>query len=450
MGVKTRFYFRLALIHLVYLFSEPSRADFGALLARAHLQSTEVQIAETRWRESRAETWSSITNLLPQVSWEGSQNKNNALSSPLSVGQDFEYKQSSLVASWSLFSRSRHLQVSKVFEEKTIYKIQLDRAKAQVDWELRSRYGEYLLALLREKTLSRSLQAGEENVRDTQLRFNLGQRTKIDLLKTQSNLSQLQSQKILASGQIPTRLNKVVEFIGTPREELERSGLVPILESADKIEQEFSQVVRFENRERFLTLIRSLTEEQLEDRISKGSPDYQILLRQREVSETMAKLRSSSEWPELSLRSSFSQIASGWDGVRDSGPEARTFSIVLSVPLFSFGGGVAKLYGSDREIRRAQLESQLSIRQLKSQLWDLRTQALSLVETEASLKSRREQTKELVRLTQKSYQLGQSTSLELLTAQNEERESEFEELKHRLESCVVFFRLRWGLGLHDI
>src|SRR5262249_12903208 len=102
----------------------------------------------------------------------------------------------SLNLSVPLYDRSVHVGVIQGIADRTFGDLEYASRMTQLDWRLRQLFGACLLEAYRDAALRSSIELSESNFREAQLRFELGQKTKVDVLKAQAHRTELESRRL--------------------------------------------------------------------------------------------------------------------------------------------------------------------------------------------------------------------------------------------------------------
>lgn len=375
------------------------------------------------------------------------------------LGATFEPREVPL-ARWSLnltlplYKRSVHLGVERSAAERALARAQLEDRLSELDWRLRSLLGKYLLQAYREATLQAALAIAKTNLREAKLRFELGQRTKVDVLRGESSLLSIESQMITQREQKAVDLAALIEYAGITEEEFRASGVDALLGSEAETAQAISRFAAIDRvSEPLLPLLKigdthgAELHREIERRIAAASPAYRNSLLQEELEFSNARALMAQEWPELALQGSLSKQGEHWNDAFSAGSQSRQIALVLNIPLFSFGTTVStyleKAHARNATAVRTAKEAQ-RLRSDAENAW-VRIQALRKLLDSQTLQL--SQNEEILRLSFKSYQLGKTTQLELLTSQNELTEAKLRLAQTKIDLSNLMRKFAWDLGI---
>jgi outer membrane protein TolC len=348
-----------------------------------------------------------------------------------------------------LYKRAVHLGVQQAGAESALASAQLRAREGELDWRLRQLVGTYLLQLYRVATVETSISLANTSLREAELSFRLGQKTKVDVLRARANLVSLQARQLAEAGQRDAARDALLEYAGFTAEELEGSGL-PRIGAEERTALE--AVEAFSPLEERLAALAPYLEAspeaaaRLERRIAEAGPEYAALAVERDLGWARARQLMAQEWPELQFRGTLSNQAPEWGRVLDAGTRSYSFSVALVVPLFSFGSSLSTYREKEHAGRAAELETERRILRLANDARDDARRIRSLRSELDARRLNREQNEEIVKLSLTSYRLGKATLVELLGSQNELIESKISFARTRVELAALAAKLAHHLG----
>ena len=217
-------------ISAVCLGQTPVEKVFTQLRQASLEKSPEVKLARSTLEQKRASLYSSWTGWMPRLDFHVSQNtsKDYSFSTSGSFGslanlirpQETTIYAYNLEVRAPLFQRSVQLAVVRGYAERDLALTQLILKTSEVSWNLRSIFGAYLLAAYKASTVARSLKIAQANLQEAQLRFRLGQRTVIDVLKAQANLALLEARQSTYDSDQVQAMGKLVDYTGLNEKEI--------------------------------------------------------------------------------------------------------------------------------------------------------------------------------------------------------------------------------------
>lgn len=353
----------------------------------------------------------------------------------------------SLQASVPLYSRSVHLGTELAAAEKDAADAELRARIAEHDGRLRQTLGRYLLAAYREAASRSALDNARTAARETKLRFELGQKTKIDMLRADSNVAALEVGQTTATEEKTVANDEFLRDSGLESGECEALGLPAQL--ADEATIERAVLALTAGAEKIPEWIAPLLAEGADKVVEKAtaSPTYARLEAAEDAGRVRAAQYMVTEWPSLAAAGTFGKEGPTWNEAFSGGNRSYTLGLTLTVPLFSGGS----LLSSWRESANARAVTRVQRvkdeRSLRNEVRELLVQMQTLSKSLQANRLRVDQGTELVRLSNKSYQLGKTSTWELLDAQNELLNAKADWAESRLKAVVAARRLAAHLGL---
>ncbi len=440
-----------------------ARADidsaYAELKRRAASRAPDVASAQATWEQRRAaqrEAWSAW---LPQADLQLSQNESKDFSfltsGVLPPGFVLADPRQVKLSTWSvqvgipIYRRSVHLGLVQGSREAAAAEAHLKVQLGDLDWKLREAVGHFLLEAFKVEALETSLQIAGRSQRETELRLEMGARTKIDLLRAQANVVSLDSKRLSFAQAKEAGRNSVLEVSGLSEAELEEVGLEEGLKGEGVLAlavDRFSDLGPLSAR---LEPYLKRSEEKLASRITESSPQATAIALNRDAAETRASLLVAHHWPELSLQGRLYKQAGDWSQAFASGQTSYSIGAVLKIPL-SLGGGI--IWASQESAaadRVAEVERSRSLRQLLSSVESEKLQVEALQKSAASFGLNVKQNEEIVRLSSKSYEFGKTTLVEYLGAQNDLLEAKINFTRAKIDLSVLARRFAAHLGVAE-
>ena len=425
----------------------------------AREKSPEIGQARALLGEKRAAHYTSITKWMPRLDFQLSQSdtldfslvQSGALGTLAQSGFSFSPVETPLMK-WSLnlsmpiYRRSVHVGLEEASAQMDLADSQFESKMSELEWRMHSLFSAYLLDLYRDATIQTSIDIAQSNLREAKLRFELGQRTRVDVLRSESNLVSLQSRKISYQTDKDSDLSAFLNYSGLSGADLRSAGTDQLLSNESEITQAIDQFTELGR------LARSL-EGRLEPPAPEEpgpldqSPSFRNIRLSEDLSVTQARNAMAQEFPELLLQGSLSKEGPHWDDAFSSGSQSHSIAVVLNVPLFTGGSTLSTYYEKINAQAAARTKGESDLLQLKNDIEKDRNQIKTLRKSVESLSLNLSQNDELVRLSFKSYQLGKSTLVEVLSSQNDLLDSKFNLAKAKLDLSTVSRRLAWNLGI---
>lgn len=432
---------------------------FQKLKSEALMQSYEIRIAREGAQQATFGKLTSWTRWMPKLDLDLSQTRSRDysiltggslgnLSSALSLTpQIISLSRWDLSLTFPIYNRSIYLGVKQATADQVLAEDRLRLKEGELDWRLRSLLGNYLTQKYKVATLQTSIQIAEQNLRESTLRFEMGERTKIDVIRSKANLLALQSKKLAYQQEKMTGLSEFLEYSGLTLSQLEKAGFD--LTSEEGL---LGLINEFTKTDQILFQLKSILEENnsnilLEKSIVNSSPVYVSLLSEEESSIRKAENLSAQEWPQFSFRGGLNQQSNHWSNVLSTGNISYSAALTLKIAIFSGGSFFSTRKEQAHLVATSRLKAEKDILRLKNEVERDRNQIRLLMATLEAQKMNLEQNEELVRLSFKSYQLGKVTLVELLTAQNDLIDSKINHVKSKQEFSTLLRKFAWNMGV---
>lgn len=400
---------------------------------KSELVSPDLKIVRNARSQKGAENYTNFTSFLPKANlsfrrqkdfYEERNTQLRALGlGPFSSSWNIDYQ-------WSLFNYGA-IQVSrKTFSEKD--KAQLDVSNKEKEYPITftTNILNYLLAKYKKAAVENSLKKAEAGKREAKLGFELGQKTKIDVLRSEANMVSLDSKKTSYTDEEQNTKSKFIEHSG-----LETSDLA-FLDNLDETQ--------------ILSLINSLS---TPAHISKSDPQFEkspllesLNYEQRINTIALASL-TQAQWPELKIEGAYSNAGDSFGKSIHDPYRTHTIALILTIPLF--GGGSLISSHFEEYFAKKQIEYTMAQRKLETQnqLNNTLIKINALETLVNSLTLNVSQFEELYRLTSKSYQLGKSTLIELLEVQDNLLDSKISLAQNKIQFYTLSQNYLWQAGL---
>lgn len=461
----------LALLALTGLCSQAAASgpsNYEKLLSLTAERSPDLQIIRAAATQKTAQLYTSWVRWLPAATLSLAQTTsrdNSFLFSGLSLGGAPITVNEVTIAKWTLgitvpiYSRSIHLSLEQSAAESDLAGLQLKNAMGELDWRLRQVLGSYLLQLYRQTSLDHSAEIAKTNVKDAQLRFDLGQNTKVDVLRAEANLASIEARRITQAQDAQTARMQVVQFTGADEATLSTLEFEPSsAQAAERDAQIARQIAEFTQSDTviaalspWLTADPGTLEQRLEATIPESSTTYRAKYTEEAISSTQAAVAMASEWPSFALNASlYNQRAAGnWSQVFTTDQLSYQFAFTLQIPIFSFGSSVSTFIQKFQAQKGARLKREKEILQLKNDIYADLLRVKALTKTLESSQLVVSQNEQIARLSQTSYRLGKSTLVELLQSDSDLTTAKLTAAQSRIDLAVTARKLAWNLGVSE-
>jgi outer membrane protein TolC len=386
---------------------------------------------EAKKNQSNADVYSNYTNHLPNLLFNLKKQKNFFEStSPLvkTLGLSTPQYAWSIDYQWSIFNYSNFLNSTKSLNQSSLDSLEYENSLKNYDIEFNTSLLNVILSKYKKATIGNSIKKAETAKKEASLGFTLGQKTKIDVLRSEANYISLTSKNTTILDEEQNAKSKFIETTG-----LEESTLVFL----DKL-----------NEDQLINLIDDLAihqknESQLD--LNK-SPVYKKLELEIKNNDLDANLITRNEWPELKLQGSLEHSANTINGTFHQPSRSHSVALVLSIPLFNGGSLISNNFEQYFAKKRIAYISNLQINQLRNSFNNNSIKINALETLVKSLKLNVDQFEELYRLTTKSYQLGKSTLFELLEVQDNLLDSKINLATSKIQLYNLTNTYNWQLG----
>ncbi len=435
MKMSIRFFFFLGSFLVSWqAFADPNTlvTNVRSLEEKSKDVSPELKIVRAYRSQKKAENYSRITTHLPNVNLVLKKERDffeekNAVLRSLGIG--VLNSSWAIQYEWSLINFNQIQNTRKSFAEKGKSEIDVEIKESEYPIQFTTHFLNFLLAKYKAAAVENSLKKAETGKKEAQLGFDLGQKTKIDVLRSDANLVSLTSKKTSYIEEEQNARNRFVEYSGLEQKDLDFVTNLSESEILDLINA-LSSVVAKKDLPRITS-----------------SPNYQSLLLEDKINKLALSDFTRNEYPDLRIQGSYSNAAESWDGTLHNPTRAHTVALVLTIPIFS-GGSFASSH-FEKYFAKKQIE--YSIGQKKLQLEnDLNTTLIRINALEtlvSSLTLNVSQFEELYRLTSKSYQLGRSSLFELLEVQDDLLDSKINLAQNKIQFYTLSQNYLWQAGL---
>jgi len=407
----------------------PEILDLYTDLFRVTYRSApEIRVARDRVEEKKALRYTAwAKRLAPNVSGRLSQvhafNQDPDLATTEDQNPDSgvytdgdDYQDWGLTLDLPLYRRPVSLQVDIAERDLKLAQNTLTIKTQELDLRLRDLLGKYLIASYQLLNLKNSVRISREHVQKIQQGYELRDQTRLQLLRAQANLKELEAREDLNVQQKESALRELLDYTGLNQTD-------PVFQRLEGLLQDEAQTAGCINSladlENAYKVIRPYVEEKDPEWLRRFFMNHSLLREQvrleRDLAASQALLNTQYEWPGLSLR-----------GLYDRKPDSRfedfegegSLAIVLSVPLFSGGTIFSNTTARSAATRVADTTHYLKLRKNIHDMENSRQLIISLRKVYATQKVHLEQQREIVILSLESYAIKQTSMQDLLTSKN--------------------------------
>ncbi len=403
------------------------RAVYRQLFQAAYAKAPEIRIARDTVREKKALQYSawakrlapSVNGRLSQVHAFNSPDPliSDATDSSGSVYQDGQdYQDWGLTLDLPLYRRPVSLQVEIADKDLRLAENTLAMKTQELDLQLRDLLGNYMIAAYQLLNLRNSVLISREHVEKIRQGYELHDQTRLQLLRAEANLKELEARRDLYVQQKEAARRELLDYTGLQEDD-------PVMESLNRLLAEEESTAGCINvladLEKTYQTVRPYIEENDPQQLRQLFMTHSILRRQvrleRDLAVARALLNTQNEWPGLTLR-----------GLYDRSPDTRfedfegegSLAVVLSVPLFSGGTIFSNIRARAAATRIAETSHYFGLQKALHEMENSRQQIISLRRVFATQKIHLEQQQEIVVLSLESYAIKQTSMQDLLTSKN--------------------------------
>ena len=422
----------LAMTNFSHASTESYLTQIKSLQYKSQEVSPEMKNVRAFNSQKKAESYSRVTNFLPKANLVVRKEKDffdekNAQLRALGV-----YPRDSIWGvdySWTLYNYQAIQFARKSFTEEDKADLDITMKEKQFPITFNTYVLNHLLAKYKNAAVENSLKKATTGKREAELGFQIGQKTKLDVLRSEANLVSLESKKTSYLDEEQITKSRLIEFSGLENDELK------FLENLTE--------------EEILSLLSSLsqsTSTKLNPNFD-ASPELKSLAYQEKINRLDLANIMADQYPDLKIVGSYTNSGDDFSQSLHSPTRTHSLALVLTIPIFSGGSLVSssfEKYFAGKQIeytiaqRKLELENNLTNTQTKINVLDKQVNSLTLNVS---------QYEELYRMTLKSYQLGKSTLLELLEVQDNLLDSKINLAQQKIQFYTLSQNYLWQAGL---
>lgn len=402
------------------------------LQAKSRELSPDLKIARAQSSQKNAESYTRLSSHMPNASLRIRKEKDffEERSAQLrALGVITAESSWSINYEWTLINFAQIDRTRKSFKEHD--KAQLEAAIKELEFpvEFNTHLLNYLLTKYKFATVENSLQKALTGKKEAQLGFDLGQKTKIDVLRSEANLVSLTSKKTSYVDEEQRARSRLLEY----------SGLLP----ADLA---FLNDLDEKNVLGLIEVISSVPTVK-EKAVPEKSPPFQRLLLEEQVNRLALSELTRTQYPELSLQGSYLSAGESFDQSFHGQQKSHTVALVLNIPLFSGGSFASTHFEKYFAKKQVELTVMRQKMELENDLNNSLIKISALEEMVSSMALNVSQFEELYRLTNKSYQLGKSSLFELLEVQDDLLDAKISLAQNKIQLYTLSQNYRWQAGI---
>jgi len=384
---------------LAQLKNENALSQFNLLLLQSLENSKELKALSEQIEIDDYQYLSQLSTHFPQVQFQLKKQKNFFETNSLlmqQLGMTNPHSIAELSYSWKLFDYTQVLNSRESNDQKKLTRLKYQMERENFKVKFKNKFLLYLLSLYKLASVENSINKAQTTFKEAELTFELGQKTKVDVLRARANKTSLDARKLILENERDKNTHALIELSQIAFEDIspfQKMSEKDLLISIENISQVDFQAPRLNSA--YASLAHRKLE--IENKITKIQ---------------LSKL-SADHLPNLKIVGAYSQSGDRLQDVFERGTKAHTVALVLSIPLFNGGHLLSSQFQTYHAQNRLQYLTENQKLSIDHQLDLLRSSIDAQEKQVQALKISIDQYDELYRLTQKSYQLGKSTLFEL-------------------------------------
>ena len=334
----------------------------------------------------------------------------------------------SLDYQWSLFNYKTILNSRLKLNESNLDSLEFQNTKKSYEVDFNTSLLNYVLAKYKKATISNSIKKAETAKKEASLGFELGQKTKIDMLRADANFVSLNSKRTSIDDEEQNSKSKLLELSGLVSTDLD------FLENLN--EEDYLAII-----DSYSATSMSQTNFDLEK-----SPSLKKLNLEIKKTKLESNVITGDQWPELKIQGSYENSGDSFSDTLHRPTRSHSIALVLTIPLFNGGSLISSSFQEYYAKKRIEYLSEQNLKQFESNLKNTAIKISALDTLVKSLKLNSEQFEELFKLTTKSYQLGKSTLFELLDVQDNLLEAKINLATNKIQLYNLNETYKWQSG----
>jgi len=359
-----------------------------------------------------------------------------------SDGED--YQDWGFILDLPVYRRQVSLRVNIAQAEERLAENNLLIKTQELDLRLRELLGNYLTASYRLLNLRDSIRLSREHVDKIHRGYELRDQTKLQLLRAQANLKELEARRDLDEQRRDAAFRALLDYTGLhvetsifPRldklltDEVSTAGCI---NSLSDVEQSLSKIQHF---------VETADDAELRHFFIEHSLLYKKISMERHLANQQALTYTENEWPGLSIRGLYDRREN--TKFNDFNGEG-SLALVLSVPLFTGGTIISNSKTRTMAQHIADVTQYEALRKAVHAMENNRKLIVSLDKVYTTQQIHLQQQREIVILSLKSYTIKQTSMQDLLTSQNRliDAKNALVETTNKLGS--LYRQFAWQLG----
>lgn len=344
-----------------------------------------------------------------------------------------------------IYNRSVSLNLESASLARQIADNDFDITVQELDINLRELLANYLVANYRLLNLQNSVALSREHVARIRRGYELRDQTKLQLLRAEANLKELEAQRDLDKQQRDAAFRSILDFTGLDRSQAVFGWLRTLSETEQRTAGCINSLSGLKDGYRDL---QHFIEEASDEDLHKHFHAHSLLFKRLELSHQLAashsKRHTQENWPGLSLEGEYGRQEdtefSDYDG-------EGSLSLVFSVPLFTGGTVFSNKKAQAMALRTADVSRYAELRKTLHSMENHRNFIRNLRRVYYTQLIHLKQQQEIVRLSLKSYQIKQTSMQDLLTSKNRLIDAKNALMETTASLGNLYRRFAWELGV---
>jgi outer membrane protein TolC len=415
-----------------------------SLSESARSRSPELRALHERWEEAKARTLEAWSNFLPRIDLNLTQSRSQDFSilqsgalganaGTLFRPQALSLSRWEILGTLPLFQRSYQLEVIQRKSEAELARVRFEKASAELEVQVHEAYGAWLADQADLLALATALRASTVDLKETELRFQLGSATLLDSLKARTH-----------QGSLEARRPRLEQAVAQSREALEiLCGAIPEV-STPEVADRLAEI----SDPRPWTASLPLGDfDALLPELLSHDLEWNTIEKENVTAESLLRVPLATEFPTFQLQARVNRLGPDWPTALVTQDLSYSLAAVVSIPITSGGRLIQRLRQKRHGGSALQAENGS-----RTSRWrrEARASWQELQVLQAELKSLRLQTEqqaELERLTRKSHSLGKAPLTDLLNAQDVHLQAQTQVTRTALKLTTLARRWQLRLGV---
>jgi len=432
-------------------------AIYTELFQVTYATAPDIRIARARKKQKSAEHYTAwAERLAPAVNARLSQRhefnmdsdtatNNNTQTVPSSQYTDGEdYQDWGFILDLPVYRRPESLRVDIAGAEEDLAENNLMIKTQELDLRLRELLGNYLTASYRLLNLRNSVQLYREHVDKIYRGYELRDQTRLQLLRAQANLKELEARRDLDEQRRDAVFRELLDYTGLRADDsifrrlhtllTDEVSSAGCINSLADLEQSYPEIQHF---------VESADDTDLRQYFLEHSLLYQKIRLERNLADNRALTYTEKEWPGLSVRGLYDRR----DNTEFSQLDGEgSLALVFTVPLFTGGTIFSNTKTKTMALHIADVTQFADLRATVHALENNRKLIESLDKVYTTQQIHLQQQREIVILSLKSYAIKQTSMQDLLTSQNRLIDAKNALMETTNKLGALYRQFAWQLG----